>query len=105
MAAGSPTPPVKQKTKVKVDTTKLVLIIVEMHASHDAAMKQLTTHLAACIIEAYDDTQEMVRDIISTYISPQKLLPAMRVNMKRVYPESSKILSDIFGVVIFGETL
>lgn len=105
MACGSPGLPVRQKTKVKVDTTKLVLILVEMNASHDPKMNQLTGYLAACIIEAYDDVEDMIRDILSTYIAPKKMIAAMRVDMKRVYPEISKTLSEIFGLVLFGEKL
>jgi hypothetical protein len=108
MAAGSPgrsTLEPKKKVKVEVETQKLVLIIVDIYASEDEKIKELGGHLAGCIIEAYDDTQEMTSDILGTYVSKMKLVAGMRSNMKKIYPEASKILSEIFGIFLFGEKL
>ena len=105
MAAGGPGHIIKIKKKVEVYTSKLVLVIVEMYASQDPKIKNLAIHLVGCIIESYNDKDEMVTDILGTYISKMRLIDGMRVNMKRIYPETSKILSEVFGIFLFGEKL
>jgi hypothetical protein len=105
MAAGSPGHTTKTKKKVEVGTSKLVLVIVEMYASEDSKMKNVAIYLVGCIIESYNDKAEMVEDILGTYVSKTELLDSMRVNMKRIYPEASKILSEVFGIFLFGEKL
>ena len=105
MAAGSPGRATIEKTKVEVDTSKLVLVIVEMYISEDPKMKDLAGHLAGCIIESYTNKDQMTADILGTYVSKMKLVASMRVNMKRIYPEASKILSEVFGIFLFGEKL
>jgi hypothetical protein len=47
----------------------------------------------------------MTSDILGTYVSKMKLVAGMRSNMKKIYPEASKILSEIFGIFLFGEKL
>ena len=100
---GRPEPP--KKTTVNVPTGKLVLAIVEMYSSEEKEMQKLAGDLSACILESYNDRELMVKDILGTYITKRLIIAAMRVDMKRLYPEESRILSEIFGVFLFGEKL
>lgn len=108
MTPGSPTPPTpptKPKTKVSVPTHKLILGIVELYKMKDPRPKELAADLAGCVLESYSDKEEMIRDIIGTYIAKKKITTIMKLDMKRTFKEDAKILSEIFGVFLFGEKL
>jgi len=104
-AAGPGGPPKSPKKKVGVETSKLVLIIMELYKSEDPQVKGLVSYLAGCIIESYVNTEDMINDILKTYVSQSKLIAKMRIDMKRLHPKDAKILSDIFGVFLFGDIL
>ena len=101
---GSPKQPEK-KIKVKVPTDKLVLAIVEMYSSQEHEMQKLAGELAACIFESYNDKDEMKKDILGTYTGKKIMIEGMVMNIKRQFPEESKILSEVFGLFLFGEKL
>lgn len=105
MASGGAGTPTKSETKVSAPTGKLVLAIVEMYSSQEQEMQKLAGDLAACIIESYSDKNKMVKDILGTYMAPKLMMDNMRMQMKRQHPEESKILSEIFGIFLFGEKL
>ena len=100
---GRPEPP--KKTKVKVPTGKLVLAIVEMYSSEEHEMQKLAGELAACIFESYNDKDEMRKDILGTYTGKKIMIQGMVMNMKRQFPEEARILSEVFGLFLFGEKL
>ena len=105
MASAGPGPPKAPKKKVEVETSKLILIIMELYKSEDPQVKGLVSYLAGCIIESYADMQDMINDILKTYVTQSKMIAKMRIDMKRLHPEDSKILSNIFGVCLFGDIL
>ncbi len=98
------TPKTKQ-VRVQVPTHKLVLAIVELYKMEDLRAKDLAADLAGCILESYDSKEDMIKDIIGTYVTQKSIISAMKGNIKRMYKEESKILSEIFGVFLFGEKL
>ncbi len=95
-------PPVKPQTKVKVPTRKLTIGIVELYKTKDPS---LAADLAGYILESYSDKEEMIRDILAAYVDRKSIITAMRSNMKKIYPEESKTLAEIFGLFLFGEKL
>jgi len=106
MAAGGPAPPLKPKTKVTTPTDKLILAIVELYRIGDPRAQELAADLASCIMESYYDRDEMTRDILTSYVSSHaNMLIALKSSMKKHYPEEAKILSEIFGFILFGEKL
>ena len=104
MVAGGPSPKPKA-TKAQVPTQKLVLGIVELYKIGDPRAKELAVDLAGCIIESYDDKDRMKRDIVGAYTSEKLIFKAMSMEMKRMYPDISKVLSEIFGAILFGEKI
>ncbi len=102
MTPDSPTAP---KVKVKVDTQNLVITIVEMYRSDNIKVKKLVSHLVGCIIEAYDNRDELIREILSTYTERKTMVNSMVTDMKKRYPQEAKLLSEIFGIFLFGEKL
>jgi hypothetical protein len=47
----------------------------------------------------------MRKHIIGAYVSEKKIFRDMILEMKNKHPEESKILTEIFGLFLFGEKL
>jgi len=91
--------------KTKTPTKKLVVAIVELYRSDDESNKTLAGELASSIIESYDNTEVLIKDILGAYVSDKIVLQGMKRNMQRQFPEEAKLLSEIFGIFLFGEVL
>lgn len=87
---------------VKVPTHKIIIPIVEMYKSEDEHMKSMALQLAGYIIEAYEDHNQFKKDIFGTYVSGSTLSLGLAKNMKRMFPDETKILEEIFGAFLFG---
>ena len=91
----------KSGRTVKVITQKLVLAVVELYKSDDEYTKKLAIDLAGSILESYEDIELFRNDILGVYVS-SGMLDTKISAMRRIHPEISKTLSEIFGVVLFG---
>lgn len=89
----------------KTPTKKLVIAIVELYKSEDKIKKILAGELASSIIASYNDTEILTKDILGAYVSNKVMLEGMKLNMKRQFPEEAKLLSEIFGIFLFGVPL
>ena len=94
-------PNVHADTKVQVETAKVVLAIEELYKSESPKTKQIAIDLAGSILETYIDKEQMRMDILGAYVSGGSL--ASRISaMERAYEDKCKILSEIFGIFLFG---
>ena len=91
-------------TKVQIETAKVVLAIVELYKSKDEKSKLLAIDLAGNILETYSEKEQMRMDILGSYVSGS-ILAGRISSMKRSYPDESKILSEIFGIFLFGAAI
>lgn len=89
----------------KTPTKKLVLAIVELYKSEDLSNKKLASQLASSVIASYSDTDILTRQILGAYVSSSVMIDAMKLNIKRQLPEEAEMLSEIFGIFLFGELL
>jgi hypothetical protein len=88
-----------------VHTKKLILAIVELYKLGDESDKTLACELAGYVIGSYLDADLMRKHIIGAYVSEKKIFRDMILEMKNKHPEESKILTEIFGLFLFGEKL
>jgi hypothetical protein len=91
-------------TKVQVPTQKLVLAIVELYTNENEGLKKLAIELAASIIEGYENKDQFRMDVLGTYSTSNAIFAKVNT-MKRAFPKETKILSEIFGAVLFGGDL
>jgi hypothetical protein len=105
MASGSAGENKKEQKFTQTPTKKLVLAIVELYQSEEDSTRELAAELAAAVIASYSDTDMLARTILGAYISDKVMLTGMKMNMKRIHPVESRLLSHIFGVFLFGEIL
>jgi hypothetical protein len=91
------------EVRVRVPTSKLILVIVDLYRSHDANMQQTALDLAGCVIEAYNDQDKLKKDIFNSYVSGGSNMVVSRKNqMKRLYPNEFEVLVKVFGAFLTG---
>ena len=94
--------PPPEKTRVKIETKKLIPAIIFMYQSENENVIKSALDLAGYIMESYDDVNEMKKDIFTAFVTDKSMVFAMQRDVERRYPIEAKSLKNIFGEFLFG---
>lgn len=88
---------------IEMPTSKAVIAMVRMIQSEDEELKPIALELAGFIVEAYDDKQMLLDDILGSFVRTRASTPlAAKKLMERQFPNELNILQGIFGEFLFG---